>query len=494
MPYDNAYNRMVADDIMTLNKKYIAYEKEKNGGGLSGGFMGALAGMILPQIMGEVAHRVIGNGMKGGNGCDNDALSLIPVSAQYKCGDADRAPYDESSHNGPTVIEGGNGYARGTFRDTGFDRVLGAGKGVGHYKKQGDPNALRSRSPSPSSMRSRSPPKAPRRKRRPAMPKHMKGKGIWDALKGIWRMITGQGDEAAPASAPSQPSQPSKPSQSAPPPSRSAPPPSRPAPPKEESAAAQLAKEGITDKKSFRKWSVKNHPDKAAGAAGSPAFEAASTKFKHFNDLAGQMGYSGGRKRKMSGGCGDCEGGAKGVDLVSNVAGMFGLGKSGGGLTGTDKAYLKRLRTRLEAGKKLTKRDEKKLGELKEKGHMEGGFLPALLGSIAMPIVSSLIGKIFGGSSATTPKQVISMSGGASLGLPPSIAGGKRRGRKSKMAGGALVPVANMKASYMAGFGKPSKPSNDKRRKRSDIVRTVMTEKGLGMIEASKYVKAHNLY
>jgi hypothetical protein len=480
MPYDNAYNRMVADDVMALNKKYIAYEKEKNGGGLSGGFMGALAGMILPQIMGEVAHRVIGNGMKGGNGCDNDAHSLIPVSAQYKCGDADRSPYDASSHNGPTVIEGGSGFARGTFRDTGYERVLGAGKGVGHYKKRGASPSSRSRSPSP---------KAPRRKRRPAMPKHMKGKGIWDALKGIWRMITGQGDEAAPATTPSAPSQPSK---SAPPPSRSAPPPSRPAPPKEESAAAQLAKEGITDKKSFRKWSVKNHPDKAAGAAGSPAFEAASTKFKHFNDLAGQLGYSGGRKRKMAGGCGDCEGGAKGMDLVSNVAGMFGLGKSGGGLTGTDKAYLKRLRTRLEAGKKMTKRDEKKLMELKEKGHMEGGFLPALLGSIAMPLVSSLIGKIFGGSSATTPKQVISMSGGASLGLPPSIAGGKRRGRKSKMAGGALVPVANMKASYMAGFGKPLQ--RGPKGKRSDIVKRVMAERGLKMIEASKYVKEHNLY
>ena len=466
MPYNNPYNRMVADDIMALNKKYIAYEQEKNGGQLSGGFMGALAGMILPQIMGEVAHRVIGNGMKGGNGCD--VMGDMP-SAQYKCGDADRSPYDSSSQNGPTVVEGGSGFAKGTFRDTGFDRVLGAGKGVGKYKK-------------------RSGSSSPKRKRRPPMPKHMKGKGIWDSLKGIWRMITGQGDEPQ-QSVPPTPAQ-TKPN--TPPPSRPAPSaPSRPAPPKEESAASQLAKEGITDRKSFRKWSVKNHPDKASGAAGSPAFEAATQKFKHFNDLAGQLGYSGGRKRKMAGGCGDCEGDGKpsGMDLVSNVAGMFGLGKSGGGLTGTDKAYLKRLRTRLEAGKKLTKRDEKKLGELKEKGHLEGGFLPGLLGSIAMPIVSSLLGKVFGGSSATTPKQVISMSGGATLGLPSTIAGGKRRGRKSKMAGG-LIPVANMKASYMAGFGK----SGGAKGNRSDIVKKVMAEKGLGMIQASKYVKEHNLY
>jgi hypothetical protein len=35
---------------------------------------------------------------------------------------------------------------------------------------------------------------------------------------------------------------------------------------------------------------------------------------------------------------------------------------------------------------------------------------------------------------------------------------------------------------------------NDGRRKRAEIVRKVMSEKGLSMIEASKYVKAHNLY
>jgi len=35
---------------------------------------------------------------------------------------------------------------------------------------------------------------------------------------------------------------------------------------------------------------------------------------------------------------------------------------------------------------------------------------------------------------------------------------------------------------------------NDGRRKRAEIVKKVMAEKGLKMIEASKYVKAHNLY
>ena len=35
---------------------------------------------------------------------------------------------------------------------------------------------------------------------------------------------------------------------------------------------------------------------------------------------------------------------------------------------------------------------------------------------------------------------------------------------------------------------------NDGRRKRAEIVKKVMAEKGMKMIEASKYVKAHNLY
>ena len=35
---------------------------------------------------------------------------------------------------------------------------------------------------------------------------------------------------------------------------------------------------------------------------------------------------------------------------------------------------------------------------------------------------------------------------------------------------------------------------NDGRRKRAEIVKKVMAEKGMKMIEASKYVKAHGLY
>ena len=53
------------------------------------------------------------------------------------------------------------------------------------------------------------------------------------------------------------------------------------------------------------------------------------------------------------------------------------------------------------------------------------------------------------------------------------------------------------KGLSMVGLGKKKrKPAgeNDGRRKRSAVVNKVIAEKGLSMIEASKYVKAHNLY
>jgi hypothetical protein len=131
----------------------------------------------------------------------------------------------------------------------------------------------------------------------------MTGAGfLEDAYKYIMSFF---GKKGSPAAAPSGPAP------SAPP---RAPAPSAPS---GSSAASELAREGITDKKSFHKWSVKNHPDKAAGAAGSPAFEAASTKFKHFNDLAGQMGYSGGMRVKRVVGEGD--GRRKRAEVVRRV-------------------------------------------------------------------------------------------------------------------------------------------------------------------------------
>ena len=62
----------------------------------------------------------------------------------------------------------------------------------------------------------------------------------------------------------------------------------------------------------------------------------------------------------------------------------------------------------------------------------------------------------------------------------------------AKAVGGAVKMECEVASS-----GKKKRASagpNDGRRKRAEIVRKVMADKGLSMIEASKYVKAHGLY
>jgi hypothetical protein len=56
-----------------------------------------------------------------------------------------------------------------------------------------------------------------------------------------------------------------------------------------------------------------------------------------------------------------------------------------------------------------------------------------------------------------------------------------------KMVQSKVVPKAQMPGSSMSGFGKPKS-------KRAEIVKKIMKEKNMSMIEASKYVKQNNLY
>ena len=110
MPYNNEYNRMIADDIMRLNQKYVEHDR-KTGEGMSGGFLGALAGMLLPTVVSGVSK------LFGG-------AQQMPA-AFYEYGDA--------STTGGAMCGGemppASGFADGTFRDTGFGSVEGAGSG-----------------------------------------------------------------------------------------------------------------------------------------------------------------------------------------------------------------------------------------------------------------------------------------------------------------------------------------------------------------------------
>lgn len=94
-------------------------------------------------------------------------------------------------------------------------------------------------------------------------------------------------------------------------------------------------------------------------------------------------------------------------------------------------------------------------------------------------------------------------SGGASGGASGGLLGRTQRkrilpGRTRKAAPAEEpkeAPVEEPVAAVVGGRKKraPAGPE-DGRRKRAAIVKKVMAEKGMSMIEASKYVKAHSLY
>jgi hypothetical protein len=73
----------------------------------------------------------------------------------------------------------------------------------------------------------------------------------------------------------------------------------------------------------------------------------------------------------------------------------------------------------------------------------------------------------------------------------------KKGTRRTKDEMGTLTTLTG---TPMSGAGmKPPKVkrmvgAGDGRRKRAEVVKKVMSEKGLSMIDASKYVKEHNLY
>lgn len=120
MPYNNEYNRMIANDVMKLNKRYLEHEKKT--GQLSGGFLGALAGMLMPTLVSTVANKIFG----GGEG-------EMPDVADYQFGNANK----EGEGYSGGALGGVGGFSSGTFMDTGFDRTIGSGMsaGVKKYEK-----------------------------------------------------------------------------------------------------------------------------------------------------------------------------------------------------------------------------------------------------------------------------------------------------------------------------------------------------------------------
>ena len=122
-----------------------------------------------------------------------------------------------------------------------------------------------------------------------------------------------------------------------------------------------------------------------------------------------------------------------------------------------------------------------------KKPELEGGFLGSLL-SAAVPLIGSLFGR-----GAMTKKAHDDM-----------IAMVKKHEGKGMKGGMRMVGAGDLEIKHTMGSGVMDKRcsprakrvvgAGDGRRKRAEIVRKVMAEKGMKMIEASKYVKEHGLY
>jgi hypothetical protein len=456
MPYDNPYNRQIAEELDQANRNYaLIYHWSPVNGINSGG-----------------SHVNIGNASKrdGEDGIYNNNLSL---GESYYYGDGMSGGNilhdagDWFNDAGSTIKGwfGGNGFAEGTFRDTGFNHVEGVG-GVAHYRK-------------------------PRReeKEEDLQEYHKKelgehidrmtklhGAGFWDDFKRGFNMVF-------------------------------------------EPASKYLLKPLAT---------VTGNPLAAAGltalgygkSGGAYYDDVASPELTH--QLDGQLDNSPeprqvggekkrGRKAKM-------EGGFKVGDLFT-------------------KDFWNNIK--VEGGKKLTKKHKQfmiggfKLGDL---GNMDfwnsisiGGKAPtqaqkkALIGGFKLGDLGNLDFwkniTISGGSRlGPPPASLKNVRGGTKLGLPDGAVVGKtetggKRGRPRKIGGAILgtdgkllamdkvvlpngVPPRAQLGSNIGGAKPKGKgmSGGDGRKKRAEIVKKIMKEKGMKMIEASKYVKEHNLY
>ena len=182
------------------------------------------------------------------------------------------------------------------------------------------------------------------------------------------------------------------------------------------------------------------------------------------SDVAGMFGLGHcGDNEKIKGGLhtGRYEGEGRFSDLghkVSDIAGMFGLGKKGRppGTHKMDGAG------HCVGGAKMTAAEKKAMKSVLEK-HEGGRRDPVPYGRPQRPVMELMDG-----------------IGYAPLPKPP-------KGKTAEEFAAMAKMMGKGKVKRVVGAG-------DGRRKRAEVVRKVMAEKGMKMIEASKYVKEHGLY
>ena len=135
-------------------------------------------------------------------------------------------------------------------------------------------------------------------------------------------------------------------------------------------------------------------------------------------------------------------------------------------------------------GKKLVGLGAKKRGRPKGSKGKKGGFSLSGLAKGAAKSVGSLLGEVADVAKPVIKDVVVDMGKQALTSYLTGKSGSKVPVKKGKgVMSGGLAGVGVMKGGAMDG-----------RKRRAEIVKKVMKEKGLKMVDASKYVKQHGLY
>ena len=445
MPYDNAYNRGIAQDLNAFNERFATlygYSPVDGRGGYSEG--GSNAGVLFQ--MGNASKR------DGEDNVYNDDLALPPV--YYYGQDAEG-------------LEGGNGFAAGTFRDTGEGSQLGV-SATGHFDGAAAARSVAKYEGSGSGYQGGNLftdiyhgfedlgsdiGSAVDYVIGSAKPKKQK-------LRALGRLLAHSMQHKLTGGA------------------------------KAQAAAESLAggswwdslKEGVSDVVSFL-------PDLAIHAIAG----------KKPDPLGGSAGPKGSKPRKMRGG----DAAAAEVSPPTGAGASGGAERQiGGAILGNPDGY-----PRMGDSARIAGRGKgRKVGGAKALEGPNGDLLampgPALANGV--PPRAQLRGSYGGAKPAELTKEAVIKAVKAKLkgkgaekpekpeshdvvhidfekGSIPKIKGGKNlSGMTDKRA----------EAAPAAGGAK----GTDGRKRRAEIVKRVMQERGLKLIEASKYVKAHNLY
>jgi hypothetical protein len=402
MPYDNSYNRKLSSIISDNNRKFIENERKN---------MQLFHHNLMPSQFGSAQKNMEGSAVP--KDLNNDVIYGVNQGVRTVYGDA-----SQYGSNYGEKLDGGNGFARGTHMDTGYDRTIGGKKGVSVYKKSGgkkkDSDSLKLVRGSGTS--------GGKKRGRPSK-KNIEGAGFMDVVKNIAKKLPTVAKVGL----------------------------SMIDNPKAQMAANVLETLGAGKKR--------GRPSKK-NIEGAGFMDVMKNIAKKLPTVA-KVGLSMIDNPK--------------AQMAADVLEKLGAGKKRGRpskkMTGGTELGLP---DSLAGGKKRGRPSKKKLEGEGFFGDMWDGIK-----MVAKPLAS--VAKV-GLSLVPLPQAQI-----ASQILDMAGAGKKKRGRPSKMSGGrALVPVANMQSRV----GGKKVGGN----KRSEIVKEIMSDKKLSMIEASKYVKLHNLY